>query len=157
MKNKQSQTWLFSFTDLAFLLLISLSLIPSAPNSITIHFAEMDVPVVPENQSMAEVSSVREAWELQVHAPSADQVSPYRLVRMAMVANEPKELESRVLSAEGLESELKALRGLGIRPSLLPEKSSLSQDFLYAVGTFAKVWGGQGNQAVVQPLKSEGQ
>jgi len=157
MKNKQSQTWLFSFTDLAFLLLISLSLIPSAPDSITIHFAEMDVPVVPENQNMTEVAPVRETWELQVHAPSTGQNSPYRLVRMAMVNSQPSELENRLLSAEALESELLALRGLGIRPSLLPEKNSLSQDFLFAVGTFASVWGGQGNQTVVRPLKMTGQ
>lgn len=154
MRDKKSQTWLFSFTDLAFLLLISLSLIPSAPNSITIHFAEMDVPVVPENQNMTEVAPVKETWELQVRAPGAEQIAPYRLVRMALVNNEPRELESRFLTAQELEAELEVLRGIGVRPALLPEKRSLSQDFLFAVGAFASVWGGQGNQTVVQPLKS---
>lgn len=156
MKNKNSQSWLFSFTDLAFLLLISLSLIPSAPNSITIHFAEMDVPVVPDNQNMTDVAPVQEAWELQVLAPASALNFQYRLVHMALVKNEPRELDVKLLSAENLEVELQSLRSQGIRPSLLPEKSSLSQDFLFAVGAVAKVWGGQGNQAVVQPLKSEG-
>jgi hypothetical protein len=62
MKNTNGQTWLFSFTDLAFLLLISLSTIPVA-DSVTIRFAEMDVPVVPESSQLGALGQMTEVWE----------------------------------------------------------------------------------------------
>jgi hypothetical protein len=139
MKMKNSQTWLFSFTDLAFLLLISLSLIPSAPNNITIKLAEMDVPVVPEHGQLDPVATAREVWELQVFAVSEKHPTPYRLLR-AGIGKVVSGDDGKILTKEELLPELLALQQRNIRPMLLPEKSSLSQDFLYAAGVIAKVW-----------------
>jgi hypothetical protein len=154
MKMKSGQTWLFSFTDLAFLLLISLSLIPSAPNNITLHLAEMDVPVVPENGRLAPIARVQEAWELQVFPVSEQHPSPYRLVRIG-VGKKSAPGDIRVLAKDELVAELARLRQLQVRPMLLPEKNSLSQDFLYAAGAIAQVWT-SGGRTVVQTEKGAG-
>lgn len=154
MKLRNSQTWLFSFTDLAFLLLISLSLIPSAPDNITIKLAEMDVPVVPEHGLMDPVAKVQEVWELQVFAVSEKHPTPYRLLR-AKVGKSVSGDDQKVLSKEQLLPELLALKQRNIRPMLLPEKNSLSQDFLYAAGVLAKVWT-NGTRTVVQTESAGG-
>jgi len=148
MKMRNSQTWLFSFTDLAFLLLISLSLIPSAPDNITIKLAEMDVPVVPEHGLMEPVAKVQEVWELQVFAVSDKHPTPYRMLR-AGVGKVVSGSDEKILTKEQLLPEVLALKQRNIRPMLLPEKTSLSQDFLYAAGVIAKVWT-DGSRTVVE-------
>lgn len=151
---RNNQTWLFSFTDLAFLLLISLSLIPSAPDNITIKLAEMDVPVVPEHGRMEALPKVPEVWELQVYALSEKHPTPYRLIRVGMGKTTPGDNE-QILTKEELLPALVSLKERNIRPMLLPEKSSLSQDFLYAAGAIAKVWT-DGGRTVVQTESSGG-
>ena len=109
MKIKQSQTWLFAFTDLAFLLLISLSLIPSAPN-ITMHFSEMDIPSVPNNPNMSPLSKDAHTWELQVYRKSEKHPKPFRLVRIGMQRNSGKDLRSGYLDRDTLIPKLRELK-----------------------------------------------
>ncbi len=157
MKIKQSQTWLFAFTDLAFLLLISLSLIPSAPN-ITMHFSEMDIPSVPNNPNMSPLSKDAHTWELQVYRKSEKHPKPFRLVRIGMQRNSGKDLRSGYLDRDTLIPKLRELKKSSVCPILMPEKLSLSQDFLFAAGAIAKVWRnekGRSNQTVVRPLNPE--
>lgn len=149
MKNKNGQTWLFSFTDLAFLLLISLSTIPVA-DSVTIRFSEMDVPVVPESNQLGALGQLREVWELQVHPISEDYPVPYKLARFGLASQVDGE-GAKLLAPEQLLAELEKLKARNIQPVLLPEKTSLTQDLLYAAGTMAKVWGTEYSETVVQP------
>lgn len=155
MKKKSHQTWLFSFTDLAFLLLISLSTLPSA-EKVTIRFAEMNVPVVPDSRQLAPVEHLREVWELQVYHVSKKHPVPYRIVRRGL-GSAPGESSELLLSPEELVPALESLRQRNIHPMLLPEKSSLTQDFLFAAGALARVWSGQDSQTIVQPQGSEGE
>jgi len=155
MKIKQNQTWLFAFTDLAFLLLISLSLIPSAPDNITIHFSEMDIPDVPSNPNMSPVNKLSYAWELQVHGKSETHPKPFSLVKIGLRAGGTKELNAKQLDRYELIPELEALRKTSIRPMLLPEKKSMSQDFLFAAGAIARVWSSAKSQTIVKPLNLE--
>ncbi len=149
MKNTNGQTWLFSFTDLAFLLLISLSTIPAA-DSVTIRFSEMDVPVVPESQQLGALGQLREVWELQVHPVSEEYPVPYEIVRFGL-ASQVDGKEAMLLAPEQLVDALDKLKARNIQPILLPEKTSLSQDLLYAAGAMAKVWGAEHSETVVQP------
>ncbi|MEZ4485160.1 MAG: hypothetical protein R2864_11430 [Syntrophotaleaceae bacterium] len=149
MKKNNGQTWLFSFTDLAFLLLISLSTIPAA-DSVTIRFSEMDVPVVPESQQLGALGQLSEVWELQVHPVSAEHPVPYKVMRTGLGTPEAGP-EAMLLSAEELMPALEKLRARDVKPILLPEKKSISQDLLYAAGAIAKVWGAEYSDAVVQP------
>ena len=152
MKLKETYTWLFSFTDLAFLLLISLSLIPSAPDNITIHFSEMEIPDVPSNPNMSPVDKTAHTLELQVHPKTEDQPRPFRLVKIGLEANSATEQYSKSLDRDQLIPELEALRGVSVRPILLPEKKSLSQDFLFAAGAIARVWSSANGETIVKPI-----
>ncbi len=80
-EKRKEHAWLFAFTDLAFLLLISLSMIPSAPADISLHFAEMNLPEVPDNQNLQPMAEQPEAWELRIMPVSAEHPVPYRLAR----------------------------------------------------------------------------
>lgn len=137
------------------MLLISLSLIPSAPDNITIKLAEMDVPVVPEHGKMAPIAKVQEAWELQVYAVSEKHPTPYRLIKAGVGKTIPDN-DAQILTKEDLLPALIALKDRNIRPMLLPEKSSLSQDFLYAAGVIAKIWT-DGTRTVVQTETEAGE
>ncbi|RLC27240.1 MAG: hypothetical protein DRH32_10520 [Deltaproteobacteria bacterium] len=152
MKLKQNQTWLFAFTDLAFLLLISLSTIPSAPTDITIHFSEMDIPAVPANPGLSIIDPTREIWELQVYQRSDNHPTPFRLLRVGVKKEDGAEFFSKDLEADELIPELALLKNRNIKPTLLPEKTSMSQDFLFAAGAIARVWMMPDSQAVVKPI-----
>ena len=153
-KNKQNITWLFAFTDLAFLLLISLSLIPSAPGNILIHFSEMNIPEVPSNQNTSPVEASRTSWELQVHPLTKDHPTPFKLLEVGMDQGNTS-LYSKYVDPSDLITELETLKTLNIQPLLLPEKTSLSQDFLFAVGAMASVWASGNARAVVKPINPE--
>ncbi|MEZ4599165.1 MAG: hypothetical protein R2940_05185 [Syntrophotaleaceae bacterium] len=153
MKKKSNNSWLFSFTDLAFLLLISLSVIPSA-DSINIRFAEMNVPVVPDSTQLAPMQHLREVWELQVYPVTDEHPVPYRIIRGG-VGNRPDAAGAMLLSAEELIPALESLKQRNIQPLLLPEKTSLSQDFLFAAGALGRVWSTSGGHTVVQPDLAE--
>lgn len=155
MKIKQNQTWLFAFTDLAFLLLISLSLIPSAPDSISIRFSEMDIPVVPDSPHLSPVKASHDVWELQVYQKSKDHPKPFRLVKIGMHQSNAKEQYSMNLDREDLIPELESLKKVSIRPTLMPEKKSFSQDFLFAAGAIARVWTSAKSKTIVKPMTPE--
>ncbi len=155
MRLKRNDTWLFAFSDLAFLLLISLSLIPSAPDNIFIRFSEMNIPEVPSNQNMLPVRHPRDAWELQVCPVSKDHPTPFRLVKVGMGQSVAEDVYSKYVDRNSLLNRLEALRKLNIRPVLIPEKISLSQDFLFAAGAIASVWTSGNTRAVVRPISPE--
>jgi len=147
MKGRKNTAWMFAFSDLAFLLLISLSLIPSAPEDLTLRFVEMDLPVVPDNKNLQPVSSGQEVWQLQVLPVTAEQPSPFRLAQAG-------ETEGMSLDETTLIPALEELHQRQIMPVLLPEKTSISQDFLFAAAALTKVWSGQQGRTIVSPLEA---
>lgn len=141
---KRNSAWLFAFSDLAFLLLISLSLIPSAPE-VTLRLSEMNLPVVPDSSNLQPVAERKEVWELQVLAVAGDQETPFRLLRSG-------DKEGQALDETTLIPALEQLHQRQVMPVLLPEKTSLSQDFLFAAGALAKVWSIEDSRTVVSPM-----
>ena len=155
MKTKGNQIWLFAFTDLAFLLLISLSLVPSAPDNINIHFSEMDIPAVPDNPNLSPVKKAYDVWELQVYQKTEDHPKPFGLVKVGIFKSRATEQYSKNLDRNDLILELEALKKISGRPTLMPEKKSLSQDFLFAAGALARVWSSASTQTIVKPMNPE--
>jgi hypothetical protein len=156
MRLKQHHTWLFAFTDLAFLLLISLSLIPSAPGDIMLHLAAMDVPSVLENSNLSPIRESKELWELHVYDGKSDtHPTPFKLVRVAMVQGSSTPLYHQYLQRDQLLRELESLEERHIRPVLLPSKTSLTHDFLFAAGAIAKAWDNTRPDTIVKPVNSE--
>jgi len=153
MKLKQHYAWLFCFTDLAFLLLISLSLIPSAPVDSYIHFALMEVPAVPENPNLAPLKKSDVQWELHVYGGYPEiHPQPFKLIGMVAEPSGARTVADRYLEKDELLGELLLLRDHGIRPVLIPSKSSLSHDFLFAAGAIARTWEGAKSGAIVKSL-----
>jgi hypothetical protein len=156
MRLKQHHAWLFAFTDLAFLLLISLSLIPSAPGDIMLHLAAMDVPIVLENSNLSPIRESKELWELHVYGGKSDtHPTPFKLVLVAIVQGSSTPLYHQYLQRDQLLRELKSLEERHIRPVLLPSKTSLSHDFLFAAGAIAKAWDNTRPDTIVKPVNSE--
>ena len=153
MKLKQHHTWLFCFTDLAFLLLISLSLIPSAPEEPQIHFSLMEVPGVPANPNLSALPSSEELWELHVYGENSDiHPKPFKLVWAETGQAGQAPLYAKYLEKNELLGELLLLRDRNIRPILIPSKSSLSHDFLFAAGAIARTWDSTRSETIVKPL-----
>jgi hypothetical protein len=158
MRIRQHHAWLFGFTDLAFLLLISLSLIPSAPEDIPVHFSLMDVPGVPANPNLTPLKRLNEMWELHVYGEKPEvHPKPFKLVGSKIDQGGPKPFYAKYLQGDELLGELQKLRERNIRPILLPAKTSLSHDFLFAAGAIARAWDNTPSKTVVKPFKPEGE
>ena len=156
MKLKQQYAWLFGFTDLAFLLLISLSLVPSAPEDIAVHFSLMDVPGVPANPNLTPLKRSDELWELHVYSEKSDvHPKPFKLVGTATDQGIAEPLYAKYLQKDELLGELQLLRGRNVRPVLIPSKTSLSHDFLFAAGTIARVWDSTQSKTIVKPFNPD--
>ena len=155
MRLKQNHAWLFTFTDLAFLLLISLSMIPSAPDDVTLHFSEMDVPSVLANPNLSPIRKSREVWTLHVYGGKPDtHPTPFKLVRVSIVQGSSTPLYAQYLQRDELLGELELLKARNIQPVLLPSKTSLTQDFLFAAGAIARAWDNTRSNAIVKPVNS---
>jgi hypothetical protein len=156
MRFKKNNAWLFAFTDLAFLLLISLSLIPSAPEDITVHFSVMEVPSVPANPNLSPLRKTKELWELRIYYEKSDtHPTPFNLVRLSTDGGRSIVLYSKYIKRDKLVSELDSLKKRDIRPVLLPSKNSLSHDFLFAAGAIARAWDDSRSESIVKSMNSE--
>ena len=151
MKLKQHHTWLFCFTDLAFLLLISLSLIPNSPQEPYIHFALMDVPGVPANPNLSTVQPSDELWELHVYGDiTENHPKPFQLVGMVKDGQNTRTIYEKFIEKDELLEELQRLKGRHLRPVLIPSKDSLRHDFLFAAGAIARTWEHAQSKALVK-------
>lgn len=144
MRPRKTNSWLFAFTDLAFLLLISLSLIPSAPTDLSLRLATMDLPEVPDNRTLTSLTDTAEHWELRVWAVGTEHAKPFLLQRAGEEAGQ-------ALDSGTLLPALESLRQREAQPVLLPEKKSLSQDLLFAAAAMARVWSSRDHRLVVRP------
>ena len=152
MRHKQHHTWLFGFTDLAFLLLISLSLLPSAPEQPVIHLSYMDVPVVPSNPNLSPLPRSEGIWELIVGKDPDNANQPFTFAHMDSSRNGSEKIYSNAMGRDELVSELQLLKKRGIRPVLIPSTTSLSHDFLFAAGAIAKTWESHKSKTIVKSL-----
>jgi len=57
-----------------------------------------------------------------------------------------------MLDESNLIPALEQLQQKQIMPVILPEKTSLSQDFLFAAAGLAKVWSAEDSRTIVRPL-----
>jgi hypothetical protein len=136
--------WLFSFVDLAFLLLIALTQMQSG-KQMAVELGEIVVPkITTESEGMP--SSAPIAWQLRVHPKHDAQTSPFELI-------DPNNPGSSVRIAEReLRARLAELaRRGGGRPVLAPDADSRSQDLLTAVSLVEESWP-QRRRATVTPL-----
>lgn len=146
---------MFAFTDLSFLLLIVLSLIPSSPDVVAIRLKEMDIPDVPIHSGLSPVKPDQEIVELRVYAVTESHPKPFKLIKSKTGSAGYEEMFAKELDADELIAELETMRSIRGRPLLLPEKNSLSKDLLFAAGAIAKIWPTQNSPAIVKPIDEE--
>ena len=128
--------WLFSFVDLAFLLLIAMTQLDEG-RELAVKLGEI---VVPRIHASAEgmPSSAAARWQLRVHPKDEQAASPFELV---LPAPDGSEAPGERLGADALREKLVALKDSGApRPLLAPHADSRSQDLLDAVGVLEQVW-----------------
>jgi hypothetical protein len=132
-------SWLFSFVDLAFLMLIGMTLMASdyagAPD-----LGQMSIPKIGEEASSDIVAGTGEIWQLRVHptvvALDGTREAPFELTTGGDAGSAPMRLDQ-----ESLARELAALEaGGGGKPLLAPHEDSRSQDFLDAAALIEEHW-----------------
>jgi hypothetical protein len=137
--------WLFSFVDLAFLMVIAMTQLAPDPGAVIPDLGEMIVPRIGSSASTEMGSSAAEVWQLRVHPPEEESTSPFELVR---VVDGVASADDRIASPE-LKVALNTLKTQsGLKPMLAPHEDSRSQDMLEAAALLEEVWPGRRRAAV---------
>lgn len=152
MREIARHTWLFSFTDIAFLLLLvytQLARMSSSDNPV----AEMRLPapVVAKNPELTLMKASPDYRQLLVEKHSD---KPYRLARI-IGGNESA--RSEAMNFEQLGAALQTVRGEmknPPRPVVVPLPESFSSDLLQAAALVGKYWNEPGS-AVVHTDRNE--
>lgn len=138
--------WLFSFVDLAFLMLIAMTQLAPDPGASIPNLGEMIVPRVGAKASTEMGSAAAEVWQLRVHPPEEELPSPYELIRV--VDGVAQDDGARIVADE-LRLQLAQLKdGRGMKPMLAPHEDSRSQDMLEAAAMLEELWPGRRRAAV---------
>jgi hypothetical protein len=139
--------WLFSFVDLAFLLLIAMTQLAADPNAEDLGLAEVPVPRIGEDSTNDLPAGAAGRWQLRVHPPAEGEL-PFELTRPAA---DPPEAAER-LDESTLRERLMSLRDDGSnKPILAPHSDSRSQDLLDAATLIEDSWPGR-RRATVLPV-----
>ncbi len=137
MKSKDTNIWLFSFADLAFLLLIAFTQ-ASTIGKTPVNIGEMKIPKVVDSPDIASLNQQKESYQLRVHRPSQDKPNPFQIV--LFIGTEEISSSER-LTAVKLKSRLYGIKFEGKqRPIVVPDEFSLSKDMLMAMSIIEKVW-----------------
>ena len=75
-------SWLFSFVDLAFLLLIAMTQLAADPRDPLPDLGSIEIPHIDEQARQSLESEAHERWQLRVHPDAADG-SPFELAQLA--------------------------------------------------------------------------
>jgi len=128
--------WLFSFVDLAFLLLIAMTQLDEG-RELAVELGEIVVPRIHASaEGMPAAAAAR--WQLRVHPADASAASPFALALPQLDGSEP---QGERLDAAALRTRLAALHAASVaRPLLAPHADSRSQDLLDAVSILEEVW-----------------
>jgi len=138
--------WLFSFVDLAFLMLIAMTQLAPDPGAKVPNLGEMIVPRVGATASTEMSSAAAESWQLRVHPPLEEATSPYELVRFI---DGVAQTDGTRIIEEDLREQLAFLKDeRGGKPLLAPHEDSRSQDMLEAAALLEEMWPGRRRAAV---------
>jgi hypothetical protein len=139
-------TWLFSFIDLAFLMLIAMTQLAEPPGDKPPELGEIQVPKIAAEATGELPPAAGELWQLRVHPRSTPDAAPFEVVSSR--AKTPGEH----VALDALRAKLAKLAASGaLRPLLAPHGDSRSEDLLAAVAALEASFPSQ-RRAVVEPL-----
>jgi hypothetical protein len=140
--------WLFSFVDLAFLLLIALTQVGGGPRAVDL--GEIVVPRVNEEATDAVSTGARERWQLRIHPPSTAAPGPFEMLAPGSAA-----ADGTQVGAATLREQLGRLRDANAeKPLVAPHQDSRSQDLLDAIALIEERWPGS-RRAAVSPVAAK--
>lgn len=147
MRYEDSKIWLFSFADLAFLLLIAFTQ-SSTVGSHSVHIGEMTIPEVVDVQSISSLDQPRLSFQIRVLKPTIPETTPFQMVTVTDGHVTPDET---TLDAQELRNRLTLMKQEGKnRPMLVPHRFSLSKDTLMAMAIIEKVYDDDAKRVLVQ-------
>jgi hypothetical protein len=151
-KSEGAPPWLFSFVDLAFLMVIAMTQVASDVGDAAPDLGEMVVPRISSESTGEMPTEAAEAWQLRVHPPGEEAAAPFELVLVGTAA--PGESEHFV-SVEPLRERLAELESADRkRPLLAPHEDSRSQDLLDAAALIEEFWPGRRRVTVARLFES---
>lgn len=134
---RSAPIWLFSFVDLAFLLLIAFTQISSDEPVNDQPLAGIEVPHIPGPGTSLARSGSANLWQLRVGPPIANETSPpFRLIEPSQPS-----AEAEAIDATDLEARLDVLARRGARkPLLAPHPDARAEDLLVAADLLGRVF-----------------
>lgn len=142
-------TWLFSFIDLAFLMLIAMTQIAEPSGAKAPELGEILVPKISAESTGALPEAAAELWQLRVHPRLEPGAAPFEVVAAGAAA--PAER----MHADALRARLVALAASGAaRPLLAPHGDSRSEDLLAAVAALEDSFPNK-RRALIEPLVAQ--
>jgi hypothetical protein len=146
--SETAPAWLFSFVDLAFLLLIVLTQVGGGPRAVDL--GEIIVPRVNEDATQAMPSGAAQRWQLRIHPPAEAGAGPFELLGPGSSGT-----DGAHFAAATLREQLGRLRQAGAeKPLLAPHQDSRSQDLLDAIALIEERWP-DGRRAAVSPVTAK--
>ncbi len=150
---RSAPIWLFSFVDLAFLLLIAFTQLGRDQDPSRIDVAELEIPRIHGPGRHVDGSQPRSRWQLRVLPPDAaardrtDRRAAFELVEPSAHSTTP----SVAIDAADLDARLRLLRDRRTeKPILAPHRDARSEDLLVAVSLVEGVWQ-RGRNVAVRP------
>jgi hypothetical protein len=136
LPDTSAPAWLFSFVDLAFLLLLAMTQL--GERELPPELGEIAVPQLHAEASEALPPGAAARWQVRVHPPE-DGLSPFELIK-ADAAGDPSAEPVRLSQAD-LRARLEAIEdSRAPKPILAPHRDSRSEDLLEAVGLLEEFW-----------------
>jgi len=130
--HSDTPAWLFSFVDLAFLILLAMTQLGTPDSAKSIDLGEIVVPKIGSDSGAQPMAESYSGLQLRVY-PTGDGQLPFEVVA-------PGAEPARVSKAE-LRPRLTRLHTAGMeRPLLAPHADSRSEDLLLAVGVIEDLW-----------------
>ncbi len=149
---RSAPIWLFSFVDLAFLLLIAFTQIGPREVAQALDLATLEVPRIQGPGTPADLPADAPVWQLRVHpvAPPVTDTSTHAPFVLVEPGTDPDAAALR--SAEELATALALLEQRGeAKPILAPHRDARAEDLLVAVALLDEGFGGA-RTAAVRPI-----
>ena len=133
--------WLFSFVDLAFLMLIAMTQLAADPTDERLDLGELVVPRISAESTTEMPTDAVRAFQLRIHPPGDAAQTPFELIAFGPGAEPAAE---PVPDAAALRERLAMLRERDApRPVLAPHEDARSQDLLDAAAAIEDLWPGR--------------
>ncbi len=150
----RTPSWLYSFVDLAFLLLITLSQLDVDLSDQALDLGDIAVPEIVTTAAEDLPPEAQRRWQLRVHPPEEADVGPFTLaLRAGSAPGQEAEQEER-LDLAALQRRLAGLReAQAAKPLLAPHQDSRSHDLLAAAASLEERWP-SGRRAMIAPVSA---